>query len=190
VIAEVRFKTGMEINNNIVTPVSNMIIRLLQTWGYQTYRVNSKQKSYDYRRRDRLVGTDYTKFIARYGPVANKHDEEARHMLALDQVMYKTFIAACKDAVEYCKKYPPDWKISVKDIIQMTRLKYRIKDANNNEHRIEFGNSMITHIAKMIMRDVPGLTKLVNGPRKLRKKHDLDAEAELVVPEALIGAFQ
>jgi hypothetical protein len=130
------------------------------------------------------------KFIARYGTFANKHDEEARYLLANDQAMYRTFIAACKDAVEYCKKYPPDWKISIKDIIHMARLKYRIRDTAGDEHCIEFGNSLVTHIAKMMMKDVPGLVKLANGPRKLRKKHDLDAEAELVVPEALIGAFQ
>jgi len=190
VIAEIKFKTGGKLNNNIVAPISHMIKRLLMDRGY-VGAINFHLKPYDsFRDRTRLSGSRFTEFIGRYGPVANKFDEEARVMLANDQALYDTFITSCKDAVEYCKKYPPTWKISVKDIIHMTRLKYRIEDRVGRRHYVLFGNSMVTYIANMMVHDVPELKELANGPRKLRKKHDLDAEAELVVPEALIGALQ
>ena len=190
VIAEIKFKTGGKLNNNIVAPISHMIKRLLMDRGY-VGAINFHLKPHDsFRDRTRLSGSRFTEFIGRYGPVANTFDEEARVMLANDQALYDTFITSCKDAVEYCKKYPPTWKISVKDIIHMTRLKYRIEDRVGRRHYVLFGNSMVTYIANMMVHDVPELKELANGPRKLRKKHDLDAEAELVVPEALIGALQ
>jgi hypothetical protein len=191
VIAEIKFKTGGKLNNNIVTPISRMIGRLMRVREYKgaaSFYLVPRESFY--RNKTALSGARYIEFIGRYGPVANKFDEEARIMLACDQALYDTFITSCKDAVEYCKKHPPTWKISVKDIIHMTRLKYRIEDRTGRHHYVLFGNSMVTYIASMMVHDVPELKELANGPRKRRKKHDLDAEAELAVPEALIGALQ
>lgn len=190
VLSDIRIRDGIKICNNIVTALQKMVRAALRYYGYSVQYMSPR--SFTPYRPKRWV-KDVDKFVDRYGKLLNSKDSAARYILAHDQDLHDVFVRACEDIVKFCETEDVDWKISIKDVLQATRLTYKIhithKDnGSERDYPVCFSNTHVTYFARMMEIDVPAVKKLINPGKRI--KHDLDREAELAVPEALVEALQ
>jgi len=195
VVARVRFTHGVKLSNNLAAPLHVLMLRLFSEHfqlGFRHLRSSTRVRHHwtdTHRPMRTLTGISVTAFVGKYGELLSAKDQHARHRLYYDQDLHLMLIQACKDAVVGYESVGATWKVSVKDIIQASRLNYKIKimrrTGDEREYCPIFSNTDVAYFARMMLMDVPALKALVNGVKRI--KHELDKEAELVAPEAFLG---
>jgi hypothetical protein len=193
VVARVRFVRGVKLSNNLTAPLGQLIMRLFSHEGISVRLFSlpgrrMRTNWIDRTRHLRTASITLEAFQRRYGPVVSNKDRDARAKLYFDQDLHLMFIQACKDAIKWYEDNGADWKVSVKDILQASRLNYKIKVtgriAGERMYNPIFSNTDVTYYARMMLVDVPELKQLVNGVKRI--KHELDKEAMVVAPEAFL----